>query len=133
MFITDEKHHKTQILANLSCDLKSIRIPLPNKICNSVMIYVMGRNKGYPWKSFWKKKGWICDSFRLSNNLSQDITTRSNIREVPYMETVHLKFLTTIILEMKAPILMQHLNKGLFSQLLSRQNVDIFRKTFTEN
>ena len=43
------------------------------------------------------------------------------------METVHLKFLTTIILEMKARILMQHLNKGLFSQLLSRQNVDIFR------
>ena len=64
-------------------------------------------------------EGWICDSFRLSNYVSQDITTRSNILEVPYMETVHLKFLTTIILEMKAPILMQHLNKGLFSQLLS--------------
>ena len=75
--------------------------------------------------------GRICDSFRLSNNSSQDITTRSNIREVPYMETVHLKFLTTIILEMKAPILMQHLNKGLFSQLLSRQNVDIFRRNGT--
>ena len=44
------------------------------------------------------------------------------------METVHLKFLTTIILEMKARIRMQHLNKGLFSQLLSRQNVDIFRR-----
>ena len=66
-----------------------------------------------------EKEGWICDSFRLSNYVSQDITTRSNILEVPYMETVHLKFLTTIILEMKARILMQHLNKGLFSQLLS--------------
>ena len=35
MFITDEKHHNTQFLANLSCDEKSICIPLPNKICNS--------------------------------------------------------------------------------------------------
>ena len=37
MFITDEKHHNTQFLANLSCDEKSICIPLPNKICNSGM------------------------------------------------------------------------------------------------
>ena len=36
MFITNEKHHKTQFLANLSCNEKSIWLPLPNKICNSV-------------------------------------------------------------------------------------------------
>ena len=36
MFITDEKHNKSPSLANLSCDEKSICIPLPNKICNSV-------------------------------------------------------------------------------------------------
>ena len=35
MFITDEKHNKNPILANLSCNEKSICIPLPNKICNS--------------------------------------------------------------------------------------------------
>ena len=40
MFITDEKHHKNPILANLSCDEKSICIPLPNKICNSAKWYI---------------------------------------------------------------------------------------------
>ena len=39
MFITNEKHHKTQFLANMSCDEKSICIPLPNKIYNSAMSY----------------------------------------------------------------------------------------------
>ena len=38
MFITDEEHHKNPILANLSCDEKSICIPLPNKICNSAIL-----------------------------------------------------------------------------------------------
>ena len=40
MFITDEKHHKTQFLANMSCDEKSICIPLPNKIYNSA-VYIL--------------------------------------------------------------------------------------------
>ena len=38
MFITDEKQHKNPILANLSCDEKSICIPLPNEICNSALL-----------------------------------------------------------------------------------------------
>ena len=40
MFITNEKHHKTQFLANMSCDEKSICIPLPNKIYNSAPMQV---------------------------------------------------------------------------------------------
>ena len=48
MFITDEKHHNTQFLANLSCDEKLICIPLPNKICNSAcMFYTMIVNYVY--------------------------------------------------------------------------------------
>ena len=62
MFITDEKHHNTQFLANLSCDEKSIRIPLPNKICNSavIAIYLMS-----PWSYITGKVGWIFTTYKV--------------------------------------------------------------------